>query len=552
MFEIFDTDNDGYFSISDLITVLRSFENSRIVPKLDKIVSSYDREHNSSDSSSVRTEADSDGSPTSALSVGSSDSIPSYEISNPTFYTSSELKRVANKMLKEAGFDKKSYLNLSEFGELMNYNIYFKKAIVGAMRPEFWAENEVTTSPLLVGSRSSQRPTRINLTTKSFIECASESGTGFFSSMISPLKTGILKKKGRKSGGMKKRHYIIKGNLMYYYVKKGDSTPKGIMYLPNKLFKKDTINGKHCIRVYSYDSSFEHKVFYANFKEECDEWYLAMLRAANNCDLTEDYQMRETLGVGKFSTVRKAYHKADKTKTVAIKIVSKKNMTDYEREYIMNEVGILRVINHPNVPKVYGVHETHEKLFIVMEDIHGGELFDYFVESSKLEFAEATEITYRLIKIIKYLKELKVMHRDIKTENILISKNGKGLLQNIYLIDFGLAKFVDSREEVTNKLGTLGYCAPEVILKQPYNEQVDVWGVGMVYYLLLTGKLPFDHKSNSQIIEKTVKDPLPLNLDIFNGLDSTVSKFLDRACQKNPSDRLTIEESLKMFASLRV
>ena len=357
---------------------------------------------------------------------------------------------------------------------------------------------------------------------------------------------GILKKKGRKSGGMKKRYYEIKGNLMYYYLKKGDHQPRGLMYLPNKLMSQQFSKGKFYIKIYSYDSTTEYKTLFASSKAECEEWYTKMLKGAGNEDITLKYKMKETLGVGKFSTVRKGYLRSDESQQVAIKIVSKKYITEKEKEYIFNELAVLKLMNHPGIPKLYEIYETHEKMFIVMENIKDGELFDYLIESRKLPFKEATKAIIQLMKILKYLKELKIMHRDIKTENILLKLNKNGLMKKIYLIDFGLARFIDSRESVTQKLGTIGYCAPEVILKNDYNEAVDMWSVGIVYYLLLIGSLPFDGKTNEVVTNNTVNSPLSLKNKILELLDTKVCEFLKLSIQKNPKDRLSVEEGLEL------
>ena len=246
----------------------------------------------------------------------------------------------------------------------------------------------------------------------------------------------------------------------------------------------------------------------------------------------EQYSLRETLGVGNFSTVRKGYLKSDNSQTVAVKIISKKKMTENEREYINNELNILNTVLHPSIPKVIGIHETPEKVIIVMELIEGGELFDYLVGFHHLSIKESSKIICKLASIIKYLSELKIMHRDLKCENILISKDSKKRLKKIFLIDFGLSCFIDSRNEITQKLGTIGYWAPEVIQKEPYNESIDIWGIGVIYYLLLTGKLPFESKDDSKIISKTINSPLNFESEVFKDIDSRIVKFLENTLQK--------------------
>jgi len=392
---------------------------------------------------------------------------------------------------------------------------------------------------------------KVQKRSESMVAFQHQKDSSYFSKMGPHLYSGALKKKGRKSGSLKKRLYFIKGNFMYYFAKKSDDLPRGIMYLPNKLFQQSVVNGKNCIKIFTSDSSFHYKTLYGSYKEDTTQWFEALLTASNNEDILKDFDLKETLGVGKFSTVRKGYLKSDASKSFAVKIISKKNMTESEKEYIMNEIAILKAMNNPNVPKVYGMHETHDKLHIVMEIISGGELFDYLVDANSLPFEEALTITHKLFKILKYLKEFKIMHRDIKTENLMITKDKKGVMKKVYLIDFGLAKFLDSREQVNNKLGTMGYCAPEIILKEAYNESVDMWSAGVVFYLLIAGKLPFDDKSNSVISEKTVKKPITFLPKPFNNIDSKVKSFIEQLCQKKALDRLSVEEALSLCSSLK-
>jgi tRNA A-37 threonylcarbamoyl transferase component Bud32/Ca2+-binding EF-hand superfamily protein len=558
LFEIFDSDNDGYFGLNDLITLLRTYETSQIVPQLR---SHLQRNNEFSENSDSHTDASSDKSSKSVMTAESDDSIPEIILDTPEYITSKKMKKIATKMMKDCGFDSDSFLNFEEFAEFISKNSCFQNSVILATHPELWSQiSEIDLSSNKSNSRfqnmrSVIMASGINLRKHSRVNSISESTAvgenGYFSKLGDHLISGALRKKGRKSGGLKKRFYVIKGNFMYYFSKNSDVLPSGVMFLPNKLFQQTVINGKHCIKVFTYDSSFMHKVFYASYKEECSNWMEAMLKASNNSDILNKYKMKETLGVGKFSTVRKAYLKSDESKTFAIKIVSKSTLDEKEREYILNELSVLKTINHPNIPKVFSFHETHEKMYIVMEHIEGGELFDYLVDSDSLPYDEALLVTHKLVKVLKYLKECKVMHRDVKTENILITKNGRRHLKKIYLIDFGLARYLDSREKVNSKVGTMGYCAPEVITKDPYNESVDVWAVGVVLYLLLVGKLPFHHKSDSTIAEKTVKEPVSFIAKVFDEIDSKVQTFISRALMKKQIDRLTIEEALSLCVSLR-
>lgn len=561
LFDIFDFDNDGYFGIDDLITLLRTYEKLGIVPQLNKLKLS-ESPSASSDSSGRRTNVDSDSSSQSIETMPTSSELSEKLSERPVYFTSKQLHKIAKRMFGESGFDSTENLTLTDFTDFMDEHICFQNSFYHSMKCDLWMDNSTSVkrtkdSPNVIPVerkskfyKSHKSPTRISKMSVHLPEPTLNEGENFFENRENADMHGYLRKKGRKSGNLRKRYYYIKGEIMYYFNNPKDVIPRGLMYMPNKLFKKEVVKGKHCIKVYTYESSYMHKCFYARNEEDCETWYQAMLRASNNLDVTKLYKMKETLGVGKFSTVRKAYLKTDETQNVAIKIVSKKSFDQNEREYILHELSILRTVTHPSIPRVIGVHETPEKMYVILQNIKDGELFDYLIEGGTLPADEATRIVYKLVKILKYLKELRIMHRDIKTENILISKNKRGLADKVYLIDFGLARYVDSRVPVSTKLGTLGYCAPEVILKENYNEKVDVWSTGMVYYLLLTGTLPFDSKNDSKIVEKTVKDELPLTNKVFDGIHPKIIKFLDKACKKDPKERMTIKECLLALSEI--
>lgn len=200
---------------------------------------------------------------------------------------------------------------------------------------------------------------------------------------------GVLKRKGNKSSRIKKRHYILKGNVMYYYLKKESQQLRGLIYLPTKLMKFDFSKGKFGIKIYNHESTTEYQILYFSSKDECKEWYIKMMKAAGNDDVSLKYKMEETIGTGNFSTVRRGYLRKDKSQEVAIKIITKKHITEIERANLINELAVLRLINHPGIPKLYETYETPEKLFIITENIKDGELFDYLVKLEKLPFEEA-------------------------------------------------------------------------------------------------------------------------------------------------------------------
>ena len=148
------------------------------------------------------------------------------------------------------------------------------------------------------------------------------------------------------------------------------------------------------------------------------------------------------------------------------------------------------------------------------------------------------------------------MHRDIKPENILVERDPSGTVNHSYLIDFGLSTFEDYNGPEKQMWGTLGYSAPEVFQEDGYSHTIDIWehsyfkfdfsifSLGIVFYFLVTGELPFDDPSDNKIIELTTKNALPFKSSKFSHLDQRLPELLQDMTNKSPSARITIKECL--------
>lgn len=203
--------------------------------------------------------------------------------------------------------------------------------------------------------------------------------------------------------------------------------------------------------------------------------------------------------------------RTSKTKR-AVKIIKKEMMNDEERKSFKTEMATLKKLDHPNILKLYEVFEDSKKYFLVTEYCKGGELFEEIV--SKVTFSEhdAAQIISQVLKGIAYCHGLGIVHRDLKPENLLIDKEQDSILK---IIDFGTSVEYDkTRGDRLNAVhGTSYYIAPEV-LKMNYDERCDVWSIGVIMYILLSGKPPFDGKSDKDITAKvsagqySMEDPI--------------------------------------------
>ena len=234
---------------------------------------------------------------------------------------------------------------------------------------------------------------------------------------------------------------------------------------------------------------------------------------------------------------------------VAVKLLKKSEMKEKDFSKMHKEVNILKSLNHPNVVRVYDFYDSEENFMIVMEFCDGGELFKKLVsEDQQYTEAKSREIILLLISALQHCNKHGVVHRDIKPENILLTNDG-----TIKLADFNLSKQIDP-DNVDFKLletmcGTPNYVAPEVISGRPYDFKCDIWSLGVISFLLLSGGyLPFfvgPDQDKDDLLRKVKKGvwgftPESAWEDVSENAKEVVSNML----KKRPSKRLNYEQLL--------
>ena len=143
---------------------------------------------------------------------------------------------------------------------------------------------------------------------------------------------------------------------------------------------------------------------------------------------------------------------------------------------------------------------------------------------------------------IKYLHRYGIVHRDLKPDNIMITQqNDFGVIK---IMDFGLSKIISTQEKMVDGYGTLSYVAPEVLLRTPYNKEVDIWSLGIILFYMLCGHLPFKGSNQSIVADKIVNDDLEFDEDEWKNMSKDVKKLIAGCLIKEPEDRITIEEFL--------
>ena len=198
------------------------------------------------------------------------------------------------------------------------------------------------------------------------------------------------------------------------------------------------------------------------------------------------------MGKGGFAQVLLAENKQTK-KDVAIKILKKDKMSLSDLELYRHEIEAMRLSQHPNIIQCYDVLEDAKHLYLTMEYLKGGDLVDYLNDCKyRISEQRAGKITLSIVKALVYMHKIGIVHRDIKPENVMLADKSPD--SDVKIVDFGLAVLLGNKEKCSMKVGTLAYTAPEILIGLPYDKAVDYWGLGMITYFLLSGKLPFDLK----------------------------------------------------------
>lgn len=208
------------------------------------------------------------------------------------------------------------------------------------------------------------------------------------------------------------------------------------------------------------------------------------------------------------------------------------------------EIEILKICQHPNVIKLLDVFENHEYIYIVMEYMKGGDLFNYLESRDfTIEQDRARDIAHKIASSLFYLHSFGIAHRDLKPENILMTDNSDD--SDPKLVDFGLSKIVGPSETCNDPFGTLSYVAPEVLLQKPYDKSVDLWSLGVIIYLLLSGTLPFDDDDDREIARQTIHDPVDFSYHVWNKVPKEVKDLISKLLEKDRNKRFRLEDVLK-------
>ncbi|XP_008283370.1 serine/threonine-protein kinase BRSK2-like isoform X1 [Stegastes partitus] len=248
------------------------------------------------------------------------------------------------------------------------------------------------------------------------------------------------------------------------------------------------------------------------------------------------YRLEKTLGKGQTGLVKLGVHCVTCQK-VAIKIVNREKLSESVLMKVEREIAILKLIEHPHVLKLHDVYENKKYLYLVLEHVSGGELFDYLVKKGRLTPKEARKFFRQIISALDFCHSHSICHRDLKPENLLLDEKN-----NIRIADFGMASLQVGDSLLETSCGSPHYACPEVIRGEKYDgRKADAWSCGVILFALLVGALPFDDDNLRNLLEK-------VKLGVFH-----MPHFIPPDCQNllrgmievDATKRLTLEQIQK-------
>ncbi|XP_066513705.1 serine/threonine-protein kinase MARK1-like isoform X2 [Hoplias malabaricus] len=248
------------------------------------------------------------------------------------------------------------------------------------------------------------------------------------------------------------------------------------------------------------------------------------------------YRLLKTIGKGNFAKVKLARHVLT-GREVAVKIIDKTQLNPTSLQKLFREVRIMKILNHPNIVKLFEVIETEKTLYLIMEYASGGEVFDYLVAHGRMKEKEARAKFRQIVSAVQYCHQKKIVHRDLKAENLLLDAD-----MNIKIADFGFSNEFTEGNKLDTFCGSPPYAAPELFQGKKYDgPEVDVWSLGVILYTLVSGSLPFDGQNLKELRERVLRGkyriPFYMSTDCEN--------LLKRLLVLNPVKRGSLEQIMK-------
>ncbi|XP_053906761.1 death-associated protein kinase 2 isoform X2 [Cuculus canorus] len=274
-----------------------------------------------------------------------------------------------------------------------------------------------------------------------------------------------------------------------------------------------------------------------------NEGLVATLNGGNVEDL---YELLEKLGSGHFGVVKRCRERSTGTFYAAKFVKTQRcrgSRLGLEKTQVEREVAVLRQLDHPNIMRLHDLFTSRTETVLILELIGGGELFDFIAEKEMLTEEEAIEFLGQILRGVEYMHAHHIAHFDLKPENIMLQEKDIPKPQ-IKIIDFGLAQRLEDGVTFKSLCGTPQYIAPEVINYEPLSAATDMWSIGVITYILLSGLSPFQGETDAETLSNIVDGTYEFEERCFSQTSDMAKDFIRQLLVKDPAHRLTATECL--------
>ncbi|CAN8075798.1 unnamed protein product [Agarophyton chilense] len=283
--------------------------------------------------------------------------------------------------------------------------------------------------------------------------------------------------------------------------------------------------------------------FQLSTQSEMNRWAEA-IRSGSVCNIEDFYRLDTQIGHGSFGAVKIAYDLSTGEKR-AVKIVMRTTNAK-ELEFVQREIDVLLSISHPHVVRAHDIFDGKDRIFMVMDFVEGGDLFDYVVKKTQLSEQSTKLVIWQMLQGLSYLHTKNIVHRDIKPENVLVQSVYPLIIQ---ITDFGFANFVDPsstapQTDLKSVVGTGCYMAPEVMDSRGHGKPVDIYSTAVVMFRLLSGKLPFRGMTLRECYKQAMKEEADFHTREWGGISDEAKELCKRMLSSKPDTRPSAEHAL--------